>query len=100
MKERRKHHQSLLMAPKDKDHITKQSGIIYRYKYNRAECDDEYIGKSSRTVCREVQGIPEGPLPQYMTIATSQVLVPPLKISVLWGGRIRTSSKLSRKQYT
>ena len=25
----------LLMAPKDKDHITKKSGIIYRFKCNR-----------------------------------------------------------------
>ena len=39
---------SLLMAPKDRDHITK-SGIIYRFKCNRVDCDDEYIGKSSRT---------------------------------------------------
>ena len=43
-----------LVAPKDKDHITKKSGIIYRYKYDRLECDkkycdEEYIGKSART---------------------------------------------------
>ena len=37
---------SLLMAPKDKDPITKKSGIIYRYKCDRIECDDEYIGES------------------------------------------------------
>ena len=36
---------SLLMAPKDKDHITKKSGIIYRFKYNREDCDDKYIGE-------------------------------------------------------
>ena len=35
----------LLMAPKDKDHITKKSGIIYRFKCNRVDCDDEYIGE-------------------------------------------------------
>ena len=38
------------MAPKDKYPITKKSGIIYRYKCNRVECDDEYIGESSRTL--------------------------------------------------
>ena len=37
------------MTPKDKDHITKKSGIIYRFKCNRVECDDEYIWESSRT---------------------------------------------------
>ena len=40
---------SLLMAPKGKDPITKKSCIIYRYKCNRVECDDQYIGVSSRT---------------------------------------------------
>ena len=40
---------SLLMAFKDKDHITKKSSIIYRFKCSRVECDDEYIGESSRT---------------------------------------------------
>ena len=40
---------NLLMAPKDKDPIQKKSGVIYRYKYDRVECDEEYIGESSRT---------------------------------------------------
>ena len=39
----------LLVAPKDKDHITKKSGIIYRYKCDRLECNEEYIGESART---------------------------------------------------
>ena len=39
----------LLVAPKDKDHIIKKSGIIYRSKCDRVECDEEYIGESSRT---------------------------------------------------
>ena len=39
----------LLMAPKDRDLITQKSGIIYRYKCDRVECDDEYIGESART---------------------------------------------------
>ena len=37
------------MASKDKDPIQKKSGIIYRYKCDRVECDEEYIGESSRT---------------------------------------------------
>ena len=37
------------MVPKDKDHITKKSGIIYRYKCDRLECDEEYIGETART---------------------------------------------------
>ena len=40
---------NLLMAPKDIDPILKKSGVIYRYKCDRVECDEEYIGESSRT---------------------------------------------------
>ena len=36
------------MAPKNKDLILKKSGVIYRYKCDRADCDEEYIGKSAR----------------------------------------------------
>ena len=40
----------LLLAPRDKDPITKKSGVIYRFKCDRMECDEEYIEESSRTV--------------------------------------------------
>ena len=39
----------LLVSPKDKDPITKMSGVIYRYTNDRVECDEEYIGESSKT---------------------------------------------------
>ena len=39
----------LLMAPKDKDHIIMKSGIIYRLKCHRVDCDDEYLWESSGT---------------------------------------------------
>ena len=38
-----------LVALKGRDHITKKSGIIYRFKCYRLECDEEYIGETSRT---------------------------------------------------
>ena len=41
---------NLLMAPKDKDPILEKSGVIYRYKCDRVECDEEYTGESSRTI--------------------------------------------------
>ena len=40
---------NLLMAPKDKDPIQKKGGVIYRYQCDRVECEEEYIGESSRT---------------------------------------------------
>ena len=39
---------NLLMFPKDKEEMKKQSNIIYWYKCSRTECNDEYIGESSR----------------------------------------------------
>ena len=38
-----------LVAPKDKDHMTNKSGIIYRFKCDRLECDEEYISETART---------------------------------------------------
>ena len=38
----------LLVAPKDKDPILKRSGVIYRFKCGRVDCDHEYIGESAR----------------------------------------------------
>ena len=43
---------SLLVAPKDQDPILKKSGVIYRYKCGRVDCDEEYIGESS-SACGE-----------------------------------------------
>ena len=40
---------NLLVNPKDKDPMMKKSGVIYSYKGGRVECEDEYIGESSRT---------------------------------------------------
>ena len=34
----------------DKNHITKRSGIIYRFKCHRVDFDDEYKEESSRTL--------------------------------------------------
>ena len=36
------------MAPKDQDPMLKRSGVIYKYTCDRVECDEEYIGESSR----------------------------------------------------
>ena len=40
---------NLLVFPKDKEAIMKQSNIIYWFKCSKTECNDEYIGESART---------------------------------------------------
>ena len=39
----------LLVHPKDKDNILQKSGVIYRFRCGRVDCDEEYIGESGRT---------------------------------------------------
>ena len=38
-----------LMHPKDRDYILQKSGVIYRFRCGRADCDEEYIGELGRT---------------------------------------------------
>ena len=55
----------LLVAPKDKDYITKKSGNIYRYKCDRLKCDEEYIGESARTFGERFREHLKTPSPIY-----------------------------------
>ena len=56
---------NLLMAPKDQDAIQNKSGIIYRYQCDRVECDEEYIGESSRTFGERFKEHLKAPSPIY-----------------------------------
>ena len=56
---------NLLMAPKDQDPIKNRSEVIYRFKCNRVECDDEYIGESSRTFGERFRNILRVPSPIF-----------------------------------
>ena len=56
---------NLLMAPKDQDPMLKKSGVIYRYKFDRVECDEEYIGESSRTFGERFKEHQKAPSPIY-----------------------------------
>ena len=40
---------NLLMVPKDQDPMQKRSGVIYRYKCDRVQCEEENIDEPSRT---------------------------------------------------
>ena len=77
---------NLLMTPKDKDPIQKLSGVIYRYQCDRVDCDEEYIGESSRTFGERFKEHLKPPLP-YMTTATSLVTMLPSTTLTLLGGR-------------
>ena len=53
------------MFPKDKDEITNQSNIIYWFKYDKTECDDEYIGESARTFKEQYKEHLKAPSPIF-----------------------------------
>ena len=56
---------NLLVAPKDQDPIQKKSGVIYRYKCDSVDCDEEYIGESSRTFGVRFKEHQKAPSPIY-----------------------------------
>ena len=56
---------NLLVAPKDQDPTLKKSRVIYKYKCGRVECDEEYIGESSRTFGERFKEHQKAPSPIY-----------------------------------
>ena len=68
---------SLLMAPKDKDPILKKSGVIYRFKCGRVDCDEEYISESSRTFAERLKEHQKAPSPifDHSNISGHQVTI-------------------------
>ena len=83
----------LLMTPQDKGQITMTSDIIYRFKCQSVDSNDEYIGESSRFFLVRGLGNINRPLLQCMTTVTSQVMIPLFQISALLGERIKMSPK-------
>ena len=56
---------NLLMAPKDQDPMLKKRGVIYRYKCDRVESDEEYIEESCRTFGERFSEHQKAPSPIY-----------------------------------
>ena len=56
---------NLLVASKDQDTIQKKSGVIYRYKCDGVDCDEEYNGESSRTFGERFKEHLKAPSPIY-----------------------------------
>ena len=57
--------QNMLLAPKDQEPIQKKCGVIYRYKCDRVECDEEYIEESSRAFGERFKEHQKAPSPIY-----------------------------------
>ena len=48
---------------KDRYYILQKSGVIYRYKCGRVDCEDEYIGESGRTFAERFREHMRAPSP-------------------------------------
>ena len=55
----------LLMHPKDRDNILQKSGVIYRFRCGRLDCDEEYIGESGRTFAERFREHMKAPSPMH-----------------------------------
>ena len=67
----------LLMAPKDKDPLLKKSGVIYRYKCDRVDWDEGYIGVSARKFEERFKEHLKAPFPinDHLTISGHDVTI-------------------------
>ena len=55
----------LLVKLKDRDTILQKSGVIYRYKCGRVDCEEEYIEESSRVFAERYKAHMKDPYPFY-----------------------------------
>ena len=53
----------LLVHPKDRDTILQKSGMVYRFRCGRVDCEEEYIGESGRTFAKMFREHMKAPSP-------------------------------------
>ena len=51
----------LLVHPKDRDTILKKSGVIYRFRCGKVDCNEEYTGESGRNFAERFRGHMKAP---------------------------------------
>ena len=51
------------MHSKDKDNIVQKSGVIYRFRCDWVDCEEEYIGESGRTFAETFKEHMKAPSP-------------------------------------
>ena len=63
------------MTPKYKDNNMQKNKVIYKYKCDRLECDEEYIVETARTSGESLKEHLEAPCAIY-DYANTQVIIP------------------------
>ena len=72
-----------LVNPKDKDHKTKQTGVIYHYQCPHIHCSSSYIGESGRSLGERVKEHSKAPSPIHLHSATTGHLLDPNQFNIM-----------------
>ena len=72
-----------LVNPKDKDHKTKQTGVIYHYQCPHIECSSSYIGESGRSLGDRVKEHLKAPSPIHLHSTTTGHPLDPNQFNII-----------------
>ena len=72
-----------LVNPKDKDHKTKQTGVIYQYQWPHIQCSSSYIGESGRSLGERVKEHLKAPSPIHLHSATTGHPLDPNQFNIM-----------------
>ena len=72
-----------LVNPKDKDHKTKQTGVIYHYQCPHTNCSSSYIGESGRSLGERVKEHSKAPSPIHLHSTTTGHPLDPTQFNIM-----------------
>ena len=72
-----------LVNPKDKDHKSKQTGVIYQYQCPHIQCSSSYIGESGRSLGDRVKEHLKAPSPIHLHSATTGHPLDPNQFNII-----------------
>ena len=72
-----------MVNPKDKDHKSKQTGVIYQYQCPHTQCSSSYIGESGRSLGDRVKEHLKAPSPIHLHSATTGHPLDPNQFNII-----------------
>ena len=72
-----------LVNPKDKDHKSKQTGVIYQYQWPHVQCSSSYIGESGRSLGERVKEHLKAPSPIHLHSITTGHPMDPNQFNII-----------------
>ena len=72
-----------MVNPKDKDHKTKQTGVIYHYQCPHIQCSISYIGESGRSLGDRVKEHLKAPSPIHLHSTTTGHPLDPNQFNII-----------------